>query len=126
MADNIEIDEEIDDEDSGEGKENKIFCANCIHCKLVTAHAIADGDDEAKTCPDRYVLRVRCDAGKWKKKMGEEKFYKYCTIGRRSVEECDAYDEMGELHDFLRDLRHTLASKDEAYTLTPGQGFQAL
>ena len=35
----------------------KIYCANCIHCKLVTT----EGENR-----DEFYLRVRCDAGKWK------------------------------------------------------------
>jgi hypothetical protein len=84
----------------------KIYCANCIHCKLITARP-------GKA--NRYVLRIRCAAGKWKKKLGEEKLYKYCTITRRYQDFCDAYEEMGDTKDFIRDLRKTLSNKDELY-----------
>jgi hypothetical protein len=86
----------------------KIYCANCIHCKLIPAKP-DDGD--------RYVLRIRCAAGKWKKKLGEEKMYKYCTITRRYLDFCDSYGEMGDTREFIRDLRKTLPNKDEFYAL---------
>jgi hypothetical protein len=88
--------------------EGKIFCANCIHCKLVPSNP--DGDD-------RYFLRVRCAAGKWKKKLGEEKVYKYCTVARRHLDHCDAYVEMGAPREFIRDLKKSLPVKDELYIL---------
>jgi hypothetical protein len=90
----------------------KIYCANCIHCKLIPAKS--EGEDG-------YVLRIRCAAGKWKKKLGEEKLYKYCTITRRYLDECDSYDEMGNTREFIRDLRKTLSGKDEPYILMPNQ-----
>jgi hypothetical protein len=86
----------------------KIYCANCIHCKLIPA--MPDGED-------RYVLRIRCAAGKWRKKLGEEKMYKYCTVTRRYLDDCDAYEEMGETREFIRDLRKTLPNRDEQYIL---------
>jgi hypothetical protein len=86
----------------------KVYCANCIHCKLIPAKP--EGEIA-------YVLRIRCAAGKWKKKLGEEKMYKYCTITRRYLDSCDAYEEMGDTREFLRELRKTLPSKDEPYML---------
>ena len=44
-----------------EATRGQIFCANCIHCKLVPSPAESEG---------LYRLRVRCDAGKWKKEAG--------------------------------------------------------
>jgi hypothetical protein len=88
----------------------KIYCANCIHCKLVPAKP--EGEE-------RYVLRIRCAAGKWKKKLGQEKLYKYCTITRRYLDECDAYEEMGDTREFIRQLRKTLPNKDETFVLIP-------
>jgi hypothetical protein len=85
----------------------KIYCANCIHCKLIPAMAERNA---------QYVLRIRCAAGKWKKKLGEEKLYKYCTITRRYLDSCDTYEEMGDTREFIRDLRKTLSTKDEIYT----------
>jgi hypothetical protein len=82
----------------------KIYCANCIHCKLIPAKP--EGED-------RYVLRIRCAAGKWKKKLGQEKMYKYCTITRRYIDSCDAYEEMGDTREFIRELKKTLPAKDE-------------
>jgi hypothetical protein len=86
----------------------KIYCANCIHCKLVPARFSGD---------ERYVLRIRCAAGKWKKKLGGEKLYKYCTITRRYLDSCDAYEEMGDTRTYLRELRKSLPEKDELYVL---------
>ena len=86
----------------------KIYCANCIHCKLVKTPC---GN------ADQYYLRVRCDAGKWRKKLGEEKVYKYFTVARRSLESCDAYEPMGDAREFIRDLKKTLPIKDEIYSV---------
>jgi len=84
----------------------KLYCANCIHCKLIPAPSDVSG---------QFYLRVRCDAGKWKKKLGGEKQYKYFTVTRRSIDCCDAYEDMGEPIDFLRELKKTLPTKDELY-----------
>ena len=85
----------------------KVFCANCVHCKLVRI-PVSDGK--------QYQLRVRCDAGKWKKKLGEEKYYKYFTVARRSIEECKDYEPMGDAKDYLKELKKTLPIKDEVYS----------
>ena len=85
----------------------KIYCANCIHCKLVRV-PVGNGN--------QYYLRVRCDAGKWKKKLGEEKIYKYFTVARRTVEHCDAYEPMGDAKIFLKELKKNLPIKDEIYS----------
>ncbi len=90
---------------------NAIFCANCIHCKLVPTPA-GQG---------RYYLRVRCTEGKWQKKSGEEKIYKYFTVARRSIEHCESYEDMGEAPEFLQDLRKTLPAVDELYNLSTGE-----
>ena len=84
----------------------KIYCANCIHCKLVPTPANSVGE---------FYLRVRCDAGKWKKKLGGEKQYKYFTVTRRSIDCCDSYVEMGAPEEFISDLRKTLPIRDELY-----------
>lgn len=83
-----------------------IHCANCIHCKLVPASIDLEG---------HYRLRVRCDAGKWRKRCGEEKIYKYFTVARRSIPSCDSYEDMGESAEFLKDLREILPTTDEIY-----------
>lgn len=83
----------------------RIYCANCIHCKLVR-----DANERGE-----YHLRVRCAAGKWKKKLGEEKVYKYFTVARRSLERCSSYVPMGEPREFLKELKKTLPIKDELY-----------
>lgn len=95
-------------ENDDEIHEGKIYCANCIHCKLIPSSPDRD---------DRYFLRVRCDAGKWKKKLGEEKVYKYCTVARRSLDSCDAYEEMGDTREYMRELKKNLPVKDEIYIL---------
>jgi hypothetical protein len=92
----------------GVGIDGRIHCANCIHCKLVPTPAAESG---------RYRLRVRCDAGKWRKPLGEEKIYKYFTVARRSIESCDSYEDMGEADEYLRDLRTLLPTSDEEYGL---------
>ncbi len=85
----------------------KIFCANCINCKLVKS---------SKDSGNQYYLRVRCTAGKWKKKLGEEKVYKYFTVARRSLDSCDSYEPMGDPADFIKELKKTLPIKDEIYS----------
>ncbi len=84
----------------------KIYCANCRHCKLVKS--TKDGGNQ-------YYLRVRCTAGKWKKKLGKEKIYKYFTVARRSLSFCDAYEPMGDPHEFMKELKKSLPVKDEVY-----------
>lgn len=95
---------EIDDASAA----GKIYCANCSHCKMVTAPTGSSGE---------YYLRVRCNAGKWVKKLGEEKIYKYFTVARRSLDSCDAYEPMGDPKEFIRELKKNLPIKDEIYTL---------
>ncbi|MGA2547523.1 MAG: hypothetical protein ABSF43_13290 [Rectinemataceae bacterium] len=94
-------------ESDGANVPGPVFCANCIHCKLVPAPAEAEGS---------FRLRVRCDAGKWRKKLGDEKIYKYFTVARRSIESCDSYEDMGEAMEFMKDLRKLLPTTDELYT----------
>jgi len=89
------------------GSTEKIFCANCIHCKLVR---------DQRGSADQYYLRVRCAAGKWRKKLGEEKIYKYFTVARRSLDYCENYEPMGDAKDFIRELKKTLPIKDEVYS----------
>ena len=86
---------------------DKVFCANCIHCKLVRVNLGGSS---------QYNLRVRCNAGNWKKKLGEEKLYKYFTVARRSFENCNQYGPMGDAMDYMRDLKKDLPIKDETYT----------
>lgn len=92
--------------DEGGAAADRVFCANCIHCKLVPSPSGAEGS---------YRLRVRCDAGKWRKKIGEEKVYKYFTVAKRSIPACDAYEDMGDAKEFIRDLRKALPTSDELY-----------
>lgn len=89
----------------GSAPRGTIYCANCIRCKLVPSPAGSGS----------YYLRVRCDAGQWRKKSGEEKIYKYFTVARRSIASCSYYEDMGEGPEFLKDLRATLPAADELY-----------
>jgi hypothetical protein len=91
------------------GTSSKIYCANCSNCKLVR---------DARGGSDRYYLRVRCAAGKWRKKLGEEKIYKYFTVARRSLAYCDTYEPMGDPKEFMRELKKSLPIKDEVYSPT--------
>ncbi len=86
---------------------NNIYCANCSHC-IVFKKPIAHGR--------RYVLRVRCDAGMWKKRSGEEKVYKYFTILRRRRDSCKFYDPMGDEESFIKELKKSLPVHDEIYS----------
>lgn len=85
----------------------KVFCANCTHCKLVR---VSSGNGS------QYFLRVRCDAGKWKKKLGDEKIYKYFTVARRVLDGCEYYEPMGDARDYLKELKRSLPIKDEVYS----------
>lgn len=96
---------EVEDSDDFE---NRVYCANCIHCVLLKMPTGVDS---------QFVLRVKCSTKKWKKKLGEEKVYKFFTVARRTVESCDFYEPMGELKTFLKDLRKSLPIKDEVYTI---------
>jgi hypothetical protein len=86
---------------------DKVYCANCIHCKLIK---VPMGSSS------QYGLRVRCEAGKWRKKLGEEKVYKYFTVIRRTLEQCESYEPMGEVEIFLKELKKNLPIKDEIYS----------
>ncbi len=86
---------------------DKIYCANCNHCKVVPA-PVGNGS--------QYTLRVKCDAGLWKKKLGEEKIYKYFTVARRALNGCPSYDEMGDAREFIKELKKSLPINDEVYT----------
>lgn len=85
---------------------NTAYCANCIHCKVFR---VVDNELEG------FYLRVRCTAGKWKKKTGAEKVYKYFTVDRRISDNCPAYTPMGESRQFLKELRKELPFKDTLY-----------
>ncbi len=89
--------------------EDKRYCANCIHCKTVRV-PLGDGRN--------YQLRIRCEAGQWKKKLGEEKLHKYFTVSRRDASDCPRYETMGDSEEFIRELKKTLPIKDEVYSPT--------
>jgi hypothetical protein len=93
--------------DGSDPRKGKVYCANCRNCKLVRMPAASSG---------QYNLRVRCIAGKWRKRLGTEKLYKYFTVVRRAIDECDRYEPMGDSREFLRELKKNLPIKDEAYS----------
>ena len=88
---NIAVKEVSMDNDTSNGE--KIYCANCIHCKLVRIPA-GNGN--------QYYLRV--------------KVYKYFTVARRTINHCDAYEPMGDTKTFLKELKKNLPIKDEIYS----------
>jgi hypothetical protein len=96
----------------------KIYCANCIHCKLIPSKQGNPGNSGGQGSEDRYVLRIRCAAGKWRKKLGEEKLYKYSTITRRYQDSCDAYEAMGDTREFIRELKKTLSGCTHMVSVT--------
>lgn len=85
----------------------KIYCANCSNCIVVKV--------PVPNKPDQYLLRLKCTAGVWQKKLGTEKLHKYFTAARRMVDECESYSEMGDLVVFIKSLRKTLPATDELY-----------
>jgi hypothetical protein len=85
----------------------KIFCANCQNCIVIRQY---------ESEPDRYVLRVKCLKKKWVKRSGEEKLYKYFTVARRIMDDCEFYMESGELFPYIKNLRKELPIKDEIYS----------
>ena len=101
LSDVLESSEDIEND-----LDRKIYCANCVHCILMKFPTGLSGE---------YVLRVKCASKKWKKKLGEEKIYKFFTVARRTVDQCDLYEPMGDLRSYLKDLRKSLPIKDEVY-----------
>ncbi|MDY6935420.1 MAG: hypothetical protein SVZ03_14490 [Spirochaetota bacterium] len=89
------------------GKE-KIFCANCQNCIVIRQY---------ESEPEKYVLRVKCLKKRWMKRSGEEKLYKYFTVARRVMEECEDYYESGDLYPYIKNLRKELPIKDEVYSI---------
>jgi hypothetical protein len=87
--------EELQQEEFQTGK---IYCANCFHCKLLPAG-------------ENTILHIRCAAGKWKKKLGQEKVYKYCTITRRYLDQCETYEDMGDTPEFIKELRKAISEE---------------
>jgi hypothetical protein len=88
-------------------KEEKIFCANCKNCLVIKVLV----PNKAGT----YLLRLKCSAGVWQKKLGNEKLHKYFTAARRMMDECEFYDAMGDLETYIKDLRKMLPAQDEFY-----------
>jgi len=111
MVESLETPEAMIKNEKSVSAQEKVYCANCSNCKLVRA-AVGNGS--------QYQLRVRCAAGKWKKKLGDEKFYKYFTVARRSMDFCDSYEPMGDTKEFIKELKNNLPIKDEIYSNGPG------
>ncbi len=87
---------------------DKIFCSNCKNCLVVRKSAIIS---------NQYLLRIHCQKDKWKKKIGEIKYYKYFTAARRSIDFCNSYEPMGDDEkEYIRELRKSLPIKDEVYS----------
>ncbi|OHD57773.1 MAG: hypothetical protein A2096_09385 [Spirochaetes bacterium GWF1_41_5] len=90
-------------------EDKSIYCANCLYCIVQQKNALVK---------DQYVLRVNCSQNKWKKKMGEQKLYKYFTVARRTVDECDIFTPMGDNEkEYIKELRKNLPIKDEVYVV---------
>ena len=90
--------------------DEKIYCANCANCVVIQKPALVS---------EQYVLRINCTKDKWKKKIGEIKYYKYFTAARRTMELCNEYQPMGEDEkEYIKDLRRNLPIKDEVYNFS--------
>jgi len=87
----------------------RIYCANCHHCVIVK--------QPLEQSEEKYLLRVKCNKMQWRKKMGEEKMYKYFTVARRVMDHCQYYEPMGDEREFLKDLRKSLPITDEIYSI---------
>ena len=88
-----------------------IKCADCLHCKQFR---------EINEATGRYVLKVRCAAGRWKRgrKHGDCDLHK--ILGRRS-HTCGDYVSMSENEEdrqqYLRTLTETLPLEVIQYEL---------
>ncbi len=54
-----------------------IYCANCRYCVLFRKASGIDGS--------QYLLRVKCTQEQWRKKLGEEKMYKYFSLFYKKI-----------------------------------------
>lgn len=86
----------------------RVYCANCEFCVIVRQY---------ETDQTKYMLRVRCTQNQWRKRSGEEKWYKMFTVGRRVQENCASYSPMGEEGQYMKSLKKGLPVKDEIYTV---------
>jgi len=79
----------------------KLYCANCLHCKEFTHVSELTGARERK---------VKCSAGQWATASGKHKTYSLHTVLSRRKDKCSHYDSMGEsdLGEFISTLRETL------------------
>ncbi len=109
----METEEKLEEEENLEeyqddDKSDKQYCANCLHCVVVKVPVVSGKDSQWKQ-------RVKCNKGKWRKRLGDEKLYKYFSVFRRVVSGCEYYEKMGELKTFLKDLKRNLPQSDEVY-----------
>jgi hypothetical protein len=63
------------------------------------------------------IFCANCAKKKWRKRTGEEKIYKYFTVGSRVMEECSEYSKMGNLQPYAKNFLKELPIKDTEYTL---------
>lgn len=94
----------------------QIYCANCLHCKLLIA----------KVYTGETKLRTRCSRGNWGITKGfEDRHYRYDTILNRRMTECAEYHSMSdcdtgqegkrELISYIHDLKKSLPTTDEIF-----------
>ena len=79
----------------------KLYCANCLHCKEFSHVSELTGARERK---------VKCVARQWATPAGKQKTYSLHTVLSRRKDKCSHYDSMGEsdLGEFISTLRETL------------------
>ena len=94
---------------------DKIYCANCLHCKLFHAPP-----KTGKTFQrGLYYKRIKCTAGNWFTSKGVEKIRKFYTIARKTVDDCGQYISMSDngekVEEWIDFLDSQLPSKDIVY-----------
>ena len=82
----------------------KIYCANCLHCKFIR-----------EPYKLGYLQRVTCKKKKWIDKKGNPKRYRYDTVLYRIKASCEEYKNMGDLYPYLKELKNILPEKDKLY-----------
>ena len=91
-------------------KKSVLFCANCLHCKLI--HSL---NRDKST----YTKKIRCKKSRWKYVSKEEKIYDYHTILNRNASNCPYYESASdndfETKQFIRHLKKTLPPKRIIY-----------
>ncbi len=86
-----------------EPQPEKIYCANCLHCKAFN-----------RLVAGKKQRRVKCKKGHWGTDgEGNTKTYKHNMVLNRKMLHCGDYESMGE-HDkesFFKNLRKTITSE---------------